>query len=223
MGEAAIQLEEYYVTEECIACDACCNDFPDIFTMNADHTRAIAVKTSPVGKFNPWDIINDCPVDAIKLVNMPMPPAPEGAKKKKEEAPAQSNVNWEERWLAVKDQLEPQWERMKRYGMASSFEDAGDKYKLRFEMPEQVPNHRLKFQWGLPDKMPDYKYEVSIDGKKIKVRGECPDAQIKKLCGWVNSFPPSFTREMVLDRPVKSHKENYDEESRVLEVTLEKA
>ncbi len=224
MAEAAPQLEEYYVTEECIACDACCNDFPDIFIMNADHSRALAVNTSPVGKFNPWDIINDCPVDAIKLVNMPMPPAPEGMKKKQEEAPALTdNANWEERWEAVRELLEPQWERMKRYGMASTFEDGGDRYVLRFEMPEKVPNHRLKFKWGLPDKMPDYQYAVTIDGNKVKVRAQLTDEKIKKLCGWVNSFPEGFLREMVLDRPVKSHKESYDEENRVLEVTLEKA
>jgi len=34
MAEAAL-LEEYFVTEDCIACDAFCNDFPDIFKMNA--------------------------------------------------------------------------------------------------------------------------------------------------------------------------------------------
>jgi ferredoxin/uncharacterized protein YndB with AHSA1/START domain len=225
MAEAAIQLEEYTVTEDCIACDACCNDFPDIFKMNADHTRAIAVNTSPVGKFNPWDIINDCPVDAIKLVNMPMPPQPEGMKKKKEtEAPAQElDGDWEQRWLAVKDKMEPQWERMKRYGMASSFEDEGDHYTLRIEFPETVPNHRLKFKWGLPDKMPPYKYSVDINGNLVKVSGKLEDPKVKKLCGWVNSFPTGFLREMVLDHPVKSHRENFDEENRVLEVTLEKA
>ena len=87
MAEAALNLEEYFVTEDCIACDACCNDFPDIFKMNAEHTRAMAVNTSPVGKHNPWEIVTVCPVDAIKLTNMPMPPKPEG-EAKKEEAPA---------------------------------------------------------------------------------------------------------------------------------------
>jgi ferredoxin len=224
MAEAALNLEEYFVTEDCIACDACCNDFPDIFTMNADHTRAIAVKTSPVGKFNPWDIINDCPVDAIKLVNMPMPPMPEGMKKKKEEpaAPSADLGNWMERWVAVRDELEPQWERMKRYGTAASVEDAGDRYVLRFDMPEKVPNHKYKFKWGLPEKMPDYQYSVETKGVKAKVRAVLTDPQILKLCGWVNSFPDGFLREYQFAVPLKGHKENYDPETRVLEVTLEK-
>jgi ferredoxin len=222
MAEAAVQLEEYFVTEECIACDACCNDFPDIFTMNADHTRAIAVNKSPVGKFNPWDIITDCPVDAIKLVNMPMPARPEIEKKPavEEEAPA---GDWRKRWEAVQDELEPQWERMKRYGMASSLEEDGDRYILRFDMPAKVPNHILKFKWGLPEAMPEYKTAVEINGNAVKVHARLEDAKIKKLCGWVNSFPEGFLREVVFPVPIKSHRENYDPETRVLEVSLEKA
>ena len=223
MAEAALNLEEYTVTEDCIACDACCNDFPDIFTMNADHTRAIAVNTSPVGKFNPWDIINDCPVDAIKLVNMPMPPMPEGMKKKKEEpAPVADLGDWMERWSAVKDDVEPQWERMKRYGMACSVDEEPDRIILRFDMPDKVPNHKYKFKWGVPDRMPDYQYSVVIDGNKAKVRAKLTDEKVLKLSGWLNSFPEGFLREFQFGSSLKSHKENYDAENRVLEVTLEK-
>ncbi len=225
MADAAPKLEEYTVTEDCIACDACCNDFPDIFKMNAEHTRAIAVNKSPVGKFNPWDIVSDCPVDAIKLVNMPMPPMPEGLQsKKKEEAEAKvDNRNWEERWASAKDRVEPQWERMKRYGMASSLEDSEDRYVLRFELPEKVPDHLLKYKWGLPDKMPDYKYAVDVQGKRVKVRGKLEDDKIRRLCGWANSFPDGFLREIVFERPIKGHREKYDPESRLLEITLDKA
>ncbi len=66
MSDAA-PIEEYAVSEACIACDACCNDFPDIFKMNKDHTRAIAYAPTTKGKFDPWDIIYDCPVDAISM------------------------------------------------------------------------------------------------------------------------------------------------------------
>jgi len=176
-----------------------------------------------VGKYNPWDIVQVCPVDAIKLTNMPMPPQPEGAKKPAVEVPVADTGPWMERWLAVKGQREPQWETLKRYGLASSLEDEGNQYRLRLELPEKVPNHKLKFQWGLPDKMPDYQTSVTIDGKRVKVRGKLTDPEVLKLCGWVNSFPDGFLRELNLEAPVKSHKENYDPETRVLEVTLEKA
>lgn len=223
MAEAAAQLEEYFVTEDCIACDACCNDFPDIFVMNAEHTRAIAKEKSPVGKFNPWDIVTVCPVDAIKLVNLPMPAKPEG-EKKVEAAPAETdNSDWERRWAAVRDQLEPQWERMKRYGMASSVDEEQDRYVVRFDMPAKVPNHRLKFKWGLPDEMPEYKAAVEIHGGNVKIRAKLEDEKVKKLCGWVNSFPEGFLRELNFPVPIKSHRLSYDPESRILEVVLEKA
>lgn len=223
MAEAAT-LEEYFVTEDCIACDACCDDFPDIFKMNADHTRAMAANKSPVGKFNPWDIVTVCPVDAIQLVNMPMPPKPAGMEEKKKEEPAEvETANWRERWEAVKDLPESQWERMKRYGMASSVSDDGDHYTLRFDMPALVPNHKLKFKWGLPDKMPDYTHSVELrDSRHVRVRGKLTDPEILKLTGWVNSFPSGFLRELFFEQPIKAHKEKYDPESRVLTVTLEK-
>lgn len=222
MAEAAAQLEEYFVTEDCIACDACCNDFPDIFKMNAEHTRAMAVEKAPVGKFNPWDIVTVCPVDAIKLVNLPMPAKPEVEKKAEAEPSEVDNSDWERRWAAVRDKLEPQWERMKRYGMASSMDEEKDRYVLRFDMPAKVPNHRLKFKWGLPDDMPEYKTSVEIHGGNVRIRAKLEDEKVKKLCGWVNSFPDGFLREINFPVAIKSHRLNYDPETRILEVILEK-
>ena len=217
------ELEEYFVSEDCIACDACCDDFPDIFKMNEDHTRALVVDKSPVGKFNPWEIVTVCPVDAISLTNLPMPPKPEGMEdKKEEEAPAVDLENWRERWAAVKDQPEDQWERMKRYGMACQLSDEGDHYLWKFDMPNKVPDHELKFKWGLPDQMPDYTYQVTVDGKRVKVKAKCEDEQVRKLSGWMNSFPVMFLKEFNTEVPVKAHKEKYDPETKVLTVTLEK-
>jgi len=179
---AAVALEEYFVTEDCIACDACCDDFPDIFVMNEEHTLAIAVDTSPVGKFDPWDIITVCPVDAIELTNMPMPPKPEGMEEEKEEEAPVVLGDWRARWEAVKDKPEDQWERMKRYGMASSISDQGDHYLLQFDMPSKIPDHELKFKWGLPEEMPDYSYEVEVSkGNRVRVKAKITDEKVRKL------------------------------------------
>lgn len=221
MAEA---LEEYFVSEDCIACDACCDEFPDIFTMNAEHTRAKAVNKAPVGTHNPWDIVNVCPVEAISLTNMPMPEKPEGEGPGEEESAPLVVGDWKKRWEAVKDQDEDQWERMKRYGLASSMTDEGDHYLLTFDMPAKVPNHKLKFKWGLPDVMPDYSYQVDIiDEKRVRVRAKLQDERIKKLSGWINSFPMGFLRELVFEEPIVSHKESYDPETKILEVKLQKA
>ncbi len=233
MAEAAPQLEEYAVSEECIACDACCNDFPDIFKMNADHTRAIAFAPSTAGKFNPWDIIYDCPVDAISLIKGELPPPPpKKPKPGQEEAPPPNpadlvdNRPWEIRWAEAQARgPESYWERMKRYGQASTIEENPTQYLLRFALPEWVPDHPLKYKWNLPQKMPDYKFEVRLDqsGKKLYLKAWLEDQRVKRLSGVVNSFPDRFLREMELPIPCKEIKQNYNPKDKVLDIIIDKA
>lgn len=229
----AIQMEEYAVSEACIACDACCNDFPDIFKMNGDHTMAIAFAPSEKGKINPWDAIYVCPVDAISLIKGELPPPPVGKKKashKEEDKIDPSTLTdtrpWEIRWAeAKKTKVEGQWERMKRYGQAVEFEETLDKYLIRIALPEKVPEHQYKYKWNLPDKMPDYKLDVQLNsgGKTLKVKGWLEDTRVKKLCGVANSFPDRFLREFTLARATKELKQNYNPQEKVLDIILEKA
>lgn len=235
MAEAAAQtqMEGYAVSEACIACDACCDDFPEIFKMNADHTRAIAYAEAPKGKFDPWDIIYDCPVDAISLIKGELPPPPEGKKKKSgEEAPVETGPvedtrPWEVRWEEARQRRgeESYWERMKRYGMATTIEETGKQYLLRLALPERVPDHPMKFKWNLPDKMPDYKFDIKLarDGQLLLVKGWLEDQKVKRLCGVVNSFPDRFLREMVLPVKAKELKFNYNPQDKVLDVMIDKA
>ncbi len=232
MAEAALQMEEYAVSEACIACDACCNDFPDIFVMNADHTRAKAVNPSPVGKFDPWDIIYDCPVDAISLIKGTLPPPPEGKKKKSggEEAvdtgPIEDTRPWQVRWEEAQQRgPESYWERMKRYGMATTLEETAKQYLLRVALPERVPDHQLKYKWNLPDKMPDYKFDVKLggSGRALLLKGWLEDQRVKKLCGVANSFPDRFLRELELPaEPGKELKFNYNPQEKVLDIVIDK-
>jgi ferredoxin len=225
-------MEEYAVSEACIACDACCNDFPEIFKMNADHTRAIAYAPSPKGKFNPWDIIYDCPVDAISLIKGELPPPPEGKKKKTEEAAAAPEAGevvddrpWQVRWEEAKQRGEESyWERMKRYGMASTIEETPTQYLLRFALPERTPDHPLKFKWNLPDKMPDYKFDIRLNsgGKTLHVKGWLEDQRVKRLCGIANSFPDRFLRELELPIAAKDLKQNYNPKDKVLDIIIDK-
>ncbi len=221
----ATAMEAYEVSEACIACDACCDDFPDIFVMNDDHTRAQVINESPVGTFNPWDIVNVCPVDAISLIKGEMPPPPENMDADEDEGPIELEDDrpWEIRWAEAKDLEENEWERMKRYGLAYSLEEDLNKYYLRFEMPATVPNHKLKFKWGLPNKMPEYKSEITLDGRFVKIRAQLEDKRVRKLCGAVNSFPDGFLRELELDIPCSNFSKKYDPEDRILTITLDKA
>ncbi len=226
-----VSMEEYAVSEACIACDACCNDFPDIFIMNADHTRAKAIALSPKGKFDPWDIIYDCPVDAISLIKGELPPPPVGKKKKTDAEVAPVGVvtdtrPWEVRWAeAQKKGPESYWERMKRYGMATSIEETLDKYIIRLALPEYVPNHPMKYKWNLPEKMPDYKFDVKLarEGRTLQLKGWLEDLAIKRLCGVANSFPDRFLRELELPFLAKDVSVNYNAKDKILDVMIEKA
>ena len=231
MSEAAVApaLEEYSVSDACIACDACCNDFPDIFIMNPEHTMAKAIAPSPKGKFNPWDIIYVCPVDAISLIKGELPPPPENKKKAshKEELPVLEDTRpWEVRWAEAQQRgPESNWDRMKRYGLASDLEESIEKYQIRFALPNRVPDHKLKFKWNLPEVMPDYKFDIKLvrNGKGLLVKGWLEDEHVKKLCGVSNSFPDRFLREIELSQPAKEVSFNYNPKDKILDVMVEKA
>lgn len=232
-AQPANQMEEYAVSEACIACDACCDDFPDIFKMNADHTRAIAFAPAAKGKFDPWEIIYDCPVDAISLIKGELPPPPEGKKKKSqaEEAvdagPVEDTRPWQIRWEEAKGRgPEAYWERMKRYGMATTLEETAGQYLFRVALPEFVPDHPMKYRWNLPNKMPDYKFDVQLgkDGRSVRVKGWLDDQRVAKLCGVANSFPDRFLRDLDLPaEPAKEFKFNYDPKAKVLDIVVDKA
>lgn len=228
-------MEEYAVSEACIACDACCNDFPDIFKMNADHTLAIAYASIGKGKYNPWDIIYDCPVDAISLIKgeLPPPPADKKPASQKEAAPPPPEPGeviddrpWQVRWEEAKEKgPESYWERMKRYGQAATMEETPHQYLIRLALPERVPDHPLKYKLNLPEKMPDYKFDIHLtsEGKALYLKGWLEDQRVKRLCGVANSFPDRFLRELELPVPAKDLKFNYNPKDKVLDVIVDKS
>ncbi|MBI2067798.1 MAG: ferredoxin [Deltaproteobacteria bacterium] len=231
MGEAAKKMEGYAVSEACIACDACCNDFSEVFKMNADHTRAIAYAEVEAGQFDPWDIIYDCPVDAISLIKGELPPPPAGKKPKstkEEKLPVPEVVDtrpWEVRWAeAEKRGSEPYWERMKRYGQAYSVEETPSQYHFRFSLPTFVPEHPLKYKMNLPNKMPDYKFDIQMTdgGTGLKLKAWLEDASLKRFSGMINSFPDRFQREIDLSSPAKEFKHNYNPQEKVLDIIVDK-
>ncbi|MBI2082743.1 MAG: hypothetical protein HYT76_04155 [Deltaproteobacteria bacterium] len=235
MPDESQKMEEYAVSEACIACDACCNDFGDVFKMNADHTRAIAFAPVAKGKYNPWDIIYDCPVDAISLIKGELPPPPadkKPASAKKGEAlpppdPAEilDDRPWEIRWEEAKGRgPETYWERMKRYGQAYTVEETPHQLLYHFALPETVPEHPLKYQWNLPNKMPDYKLDIQLarGGKVLLLKGWLEDQRVKRLCGMANSFPDRFYREFELPVAAKEFKHNYNSRDKVLDIVVDK-
>lgn len=219
-------LDEYKVDKNlCIDCNACYTTYPEVFKQVPwqGETKAEAHSPVEVGKYNPWDVLGCCPTDAISKIGE-MPPKPEGAKDEATQAaPLEDLGPWEERWERVKHLSDSKWEVMKRYGMAATISEEKDKYIVLMEFPEKSPIHKLTYQMGLPDKMPEYKYEVSLDEvrNELMIKGFLMDLNFKNLTGKINSFPDRFRRMFKLPGHVKIGRQTYRD--KILRVELTKS
>lgn len=112
-------------------------------------------------------------------------------------------------------------ERRKRYGYANKVEETADTYKIKMFFPTIVPPGPLTDKLGLPREMPDYEYDIAIEGMSLIVKGRLRDENILKLTGIVNSFPDRFFKEFILDKPVNRYEADYRD--KILWITAYKA
>ena len=223
MAEAAQEAQEvdlekldpgkfFVVKPDCIACDACAQEFPDLFKM-VDYQGERKAEELPdlvrsAADTDLWKIIKTCPTGAIKF-DGGLPPEPE------EEISLDVVEGWEEKWHEARrtrrftDTLE---ERNRRYGLERSILTFDDRMVVRLKMPTIVPDIDLKYKYGMPDAMPDYKYEVQLLApKKLQIKCWIDDPVIKELCYKVNGFPEQFYVTMDLPNEAVELKERYTE------------
>ena len=81
-----------------------------------------------------------------------------------------------------------------------------------------MPVSALKREMGIGDAMPDYEYELSLQGDQFLIKGTMPDPDIRKLASVSPAFPPDFTKRIAFDRPIASFKHRYRDKT--LEVIL---
>lgn len=218
------EIEEYKVDKDlCIDCNACYTTYSDIFKQVPweGATKAEAFAPTEKGKYNPWDVLGCCPTDAISKIGE-MPPKPEKAAGDAALPPLEDLGPWETRWELAKDIKDSKWDVMKRYGMAALLSEEKDRYIVRVEFPDKTPTHILKYKMGLPDSMPDYKVEVTLDPDHagLTVAAWLQDPHIKKLCGKINSFPDRFRRKFDLNQKVDITRQTY--RNKILTVELRK-
>ncbi len=216
------QIEEYKVDKNlCIDCNACYTNYPEIFKQIAwnGETKADAYAPTESGKYNPWDIVGVCPTDAISKEGE-MPAKPEAKEGEEEIKPLEDLGPWEVRWERAQSQPESKWEVMKRYGMAATLSEEKDHYLVKVAFPERAPLHILTYKSGLPDILPDYKFDVSLSaqGDEVIVKGLLTDPHFKKLCGKINSFPDRFTRKFKFSHPVSLSRQVYRGKVLTLEI-----
>ena len=109
-------------------------------------------------------------------------------------------------------------ERERRYGEVYRIEDLSGGYFLRLEFPTRVPPSSLGDELGLPERMPDYDYDIALQNGHLVVSGKVVDPRVLKLTAVAGAFPPEFTTRVTLGRPVAGFRHRYRD--KVLEVAL---
>lgn len=114
---------------------------------------------------------------------------------------------WEALWLARKNDPEDPLESEKRRGLVHDLLDEPDRFLASVLLPSTVPNHPLKYRYGMPDAMPDYKIRCELSDNVFLVHAVMEDPIVSKLCDYVTDFPRSFTIRFDLTEPVRTFAE----------------
>jgi hypothetical protein len=131
-------------------------------------------------------------------------------------------------------------ERYRRYGMINQVSEMADYYRIEIEFPRWVPNSATKKTHDLPDRMPDYAYEVCLSspcaidtipapGTTVTVQtrlpvdpktGQMEDPRFENVVGRTSSFPNGFTSIIPIQGQPEDFHTNY--RNRVLEIIVPK-
>ena len=95
-------------------------------------------------------------------------------------------------------------ERYRRYGMVNRVTEMTHHYEVEIEFPRWVPNSVGKKENDLPDRMPDYTYEVNLSSPYVPgetpapesvltVQTQLDDPRFASVLGRTSSFPNGFT------------------------------
>ena len=131
-------------------------------------------------------------------------------------------------------------ERYRRYGMINQVSEMADYYRIAIEFPRWVPNSAAKKTFDLPDRMPDYAYEVCLSSPcpidttpspatTVTVQthlpmnpktGQMEDPRFENVVGRTSSFPNGFTSIIPIQGQPEDFHTNY--RNRVLEIIVPK-
>lgn len=209
--DPVIDLETFWVDPEaCIACDACCQDFPEIFYMGNDE-KAHALDDQKADLYNARTVVEVCPTDAIHYTGE-LPPPEDGAAL--EEVPG-----WEAEWAKWRGVEEDRVERDRRYGRDYEVSEEDGYVRIHLNLPRKVPAVRDRFRYGLPDEMPEYGCHAYRQGNQLMITAWVKDPKIKHLTHTTSSFPGQFTASFDVHRDVIGMKQRHDAHG-IVEVIL---
>jgi ferredoxin len=196
--------------ELCIACDACCQDFPEIFVMGDDE-KAHEIEGHDSGLYNARIVVDVCPTDAI-LFSGELPPAEDLSQL--DEVPG-----WELEWASWRGVEEDTLERDRRYGRDLTVEEHSGHVRVALHLPTRVPAVRDRFRYGLPDLMPEYGAHVYMLDGSLMITAWVTDPKMRALTHTSSSFPGQFTTTVDIDRDLVGFKHRTDSHG-LVEVVL---
>jgi len=187
-------LELFSVDKEaCIACDACCQEFPEIFFMDSDE-KANVVDGQQSDLYNARTVVDVCPTDAIHY---------SGELPEAEDLGALEEVEgWELEWAKSKNVPEDKVERDRRYGRDYDVTEHEGYVLVEVRLPQLVPAVRDRFRYGLPEVMPEYGAHAYQQGSSLLVTAWVKEPKMRALAGGSNSFPGQFTQRFEIKRDV---------------------
>ena len=190
-AETATAAETFRVDKEaCIACDACCQEFPEIFFMDSDD-KANTHEPHQSDLYNARTVVDVCPTGAIHFSGE-LPEAEDLGKL--DEVPG-----WELEWAKWRGVAEDVLERDRRYGRDWEVTEHSDHTLIELRLPTKVPALRDRFRYGLPEIMPEYGAHDYTQGRTLFITAWVKDPKVRALAGHSNSFPQQFTAEFEVD------------------------
>jgi ferredoxin len=211
LKESVQKAERFWVEPElCIACDACCQDFPEIFYMGGDQ-KAHSRDQHDWTIYNARTVVDVCPTSAIQFSGE-LPP-PEDLSKL-EEVPG-----WELEWAKWRGVEEDKLERDRRYGRDYTVAEEDGFLRIVFQFPTRIPAVRDRFRYGFGEAMPIYGHHVLMDGGTLMVYGWVKDPRVRALTHTSQSFPGQFVTAIDFKPSTFGFVERFDAHQR-LEVIL---
>jgi ferredoxin len=118
------------------------------------------------------------------------------------------------------DHFDDKIERERRYGQVFRLHTDVNGYLLELEFPRKTPNSVIREELGIGDEMPDYDYDLSLQGKSFVVKGKVTDPNLRRAAAVSSAFPPDFTTTIPLPSRVAGFRHRFVDKN--LEVALPK-
>jgi len=120
----------------------------------------------------------------------------------------------------VTNQFDEKVERARRYGEVYRLHQDVNGYLLELEFPRRFPASAIKEELGIGEEMPDYDYDVQLQGGALVVKGRVTDPNLRKVAAVSSAFPPDFTTTIKLPGRVAGFRHRFVGKN--LEVALPK-